>query len=144
MDTQTIYRQLEFLHPKFQVRCRDLHQRLIRAHETGVTQFRFEIFETFRSPVRQLHLKAEGVSKAGAWQSAHQYGLAADFVPKLDTRLANKLGVKPGWYWPEVTDPAWQVLKTCAAEAGLVQPISWDKPHVEHPMFDDLFQLLFK
>ena len=40
----------------------------------------FELFATHRTPRRQHDLFMQGgVTRADAWQSAHQYGLAADF-----------------------------------------------------------------
>ena len=144
MDTSTVYRDVALLHPKMKGRVETLRQNLVRRYQAGTSQFEFKVFETFRSPARQLHLRAEGRSKAGPWQSAHQYGLAVDFVPFLNDDLARRLNRPRGWHWPEVTDEAWEILKEEAAQAGLVRPISWDKPHVEHPDFDDLFRLMFK
>ena len=144
MDTSTIYRDTTLLHPKMRGGVEALAQELIRLYEANRTKFRFEIFETFRSPVRQLHLRAEGRSKAGAWQSPHQYGLAVDFVPYLGRAQAKELSKPVGWFWPSVTDECWEELEAEALKAGLVRPIAWDKPHVEHPDFNDLFQLMFK
>lgn len=145
MDTQTVYRDISLLNPEFGRRVTALRQDLVTLYETKRIQFRFEIFETFRSPKRQIHLRAEGTSKAGPWQSAHQYGLAADFVPFLNEVEAARVGRKAtGWYWPEVTNEAWKILGERAAKAGLVRPINWDKPHVEDPRFDDLYQMMWK
>lgn len=38
------------------------------------------IFEHWRTPERQAQMIAKGASKAGPWQSAHQYGLAVDVI----------------------------------------------------------------
>lgn len=38
------------------------------------------VFEHWRSPERQEQMIAKGVSKAGPWRSAHQYGLAVDII----------------------------------------------------------------
>lgn len=119
------------LHPKFAFIVNRLHKNLIRLHQAGSLQFRFEIFETFRHPDRQTSLKAEGVSKSMAWRSAHNYGLACDFVPYLSQAEGKALGVTPGWYWPKITDPCWKILKQEALNAGAIGPIDWDGPHVE-------------
>jgi len=42
------------------------------------------IFETYRGAVRQNYLKESGSSRAGAAQSPHNFGLAADFVLDVD------------------------------------------------------------
>ena len=46
---------------------------------------RIAIFETYRAPSRQTALFTAGHSKAKAWQSWHQYGLAVDIVFLDDT-----------------------------------------------------------
>jgi hypothetical protein len=43
------------------------------------------IYETWRSPQRQRMLFEQEITKADAWQSWHQYGLALDFVFDNDT-----------------------------------------------------------
>lgn len=81
-------------------------------------------FETYRSPERQDMLFRQGTTQARAWQSPHQYGLAIDFVPYIDGR----------WTW-DVDTELWMKLSTTAASVGLVCPIHWDRPHVEHIAF---------
>ena len=39
-----------------------------------------KISEHWRTPERQAQLLSKGVSKAGPWQSPHQYGLAVDII----------------------------------------------------------------
>lgn len=129
----TVIRSTAELHPAFQSAAEGLYKHLIRLHETGSLKFRFEIFETFRLPSRQKDLLAKGVSKAGPFDSAHQFGCAIDFVPFLSQAEAAALGVRPGWYWPEITDEAWQILKQTAALYGLERPFSWDGPHIQLP-----------
>lgn len=101
--------------------ARDAFERL--AAELEATTI-FRVFETYRSPEDQQKALARGVSKAKPWQSAHQYGLAVDFVP---------YGAD-GWTW-EVPVAMWLQLATRAPRYGLICPIKWDKPHVEHPAF---------
>ena len=133
----TIYRDISLLHPKFARRAKRLADYLIDAHETRRTQTRFEIFETFRDPVRQADLLTKRVTKAGPFQSAHQLGLAVDFVPYLSpevaARLAERIGerVFPGWNWHSSHD--YRFLATAAQKFKLTVPISWDPCHVEHP-----------
>ena len=101
----TIHRDISLLNPKFALVVRRLHEYLIDAHETGRTKTRFEVFETFRDPIRQADLLKKGASKAGPFQSAHQFGLAVDFVPYLTSEEALALGTRigervlPGWSW---------------------------------------------
>lgn len=83
------------------------------------------MFETYRSPERQNELFRKKKTKAKAWESAHQYGLAIDFVPVIDG--------KP--FWPAMNDDRWVVLNTLATECGLGNDIAWDPAHVYHPAF---------
>lgn len=123
---------LACLHPEFRAICERLLKNLTRLHKSGELQLRFEVFETCRSIGRQQRLFAEGVTKARGNQSPHNFGLACDFVPNLNQLEARALGRKPGWYWPEISDPSWKILQQQAAMLGL-KTIPWDKPHVEHP-----------
>lgn len=83
------------------------------------------VFETYRDPVEQELVFQEGRSKARAFQSAHQFGLAVDFVPFTDGK----------WHWPDVNDGVWDTLRVEATKLGLRNTIEWDRPHVEHPAF---------
>jgi hypothetical protein len=87
---------------------------------------RFRCFETFRSPAEQALRFAQKTSKAPPFQSAHQFGLAVDFVPCT-------AGTFGRWEWPETDDPEWDDLRRAARDFGLTCPIVWDRPHVEHP-----------
>lgn len=135
MDKNVVYRGMGLLHPKLSASAVTLSKDLVRCYETGRTQFRFEVFETYRSPVRQDHLLSGKTSKAGKWQSAHQFGLAVDFVPYLSQAEGEALGVKAGWFWPKIEDPCWEFLDNRAKLVGLSRPYGWDGPHVEHPLF---------
>jgi hypothetical protein len=84
---------------------------------------RFRIFETYRDPARQEEAFNRGTSKARAFESAHQFGLAADFVPWDGTKFV----------WPGAADPEWDELHGAAHRAGLLNIIRWDRAHVEHP-----------
>ncbi len=80
-------------------------------------------FETYRDPEMQDLAFRSGTSKARAFESAHQFGLAVDFVPFVDGH----------WNWRD--GQWWEVLDREAAALGLLTPVSWDRPHVEHPAF---------
>lgn len=109
------------LHPIMRPMVGRLQQMLSAGYLTGATLTEFVLFETYRSPEAQDECYKLKTSKAKAWQSAHQYGLAADFVPRI----------KGAWDWSDYHD--WTYLKSCALRCGLRVPILWDRPHVEHP-----------
>ena len=138
----TIYSDTTLCNAEFAARATRLHKYLIDAHQTGRTKTRFEIFETYRTPMRQRDLIKKGVSKAGPFQSAHQFGLAADFVPHLSPEEAHRLSdltgerVFPGWNWHSSHD--YRFLATSAQLFKLTVPIAWDPCHVEHPNFTKL------
>lgn len=127
-----INNNLSDLHPIFASRCIDLLADLTRQYESGKTQCRFEVFESVRSPARQNHLFAAKRSKATAWQSAHQYGLAADFVPRVVRRSDGR--EVAGWTW-DVPLSQWDILRATATKHGLVNSIPWDRAHVESGMW---------
>lgn len=102
------------LNPTFGDRLYQLMKEL-QGLQTGLA-----IFETIRSPERQDELHAQGRSRAAAYQSAHQYGLAADIV-------FNDGGV---WTWPNRDDPRWEPLRLLAPSFGL-ETLSFERPHVE-------------
>lgn len=139
-----VYRDTALLHPEFRTACEGLAQNLIWAYETGRTKTYFEIFETFRDPLRQADMVTKGVSKAGPFESAHQFGLAADFVPFLNSAEAIALAqltgerVWRGWNWHSSHD--WQFLKERAAAFNLQVPLEWDKGHVQHPHWQKAYQ----
>lgn len=83
----------------------------------------FRLFEGYRSPERQetLYLQQPRVTNARGWASSHQYGLAVDMVGWEDGK----------WSW-DLRLP-WDDLGRVARTCGLVQPIRWDRPHIEHP-----------
>lgn len=125
MTTETtIDRSLTDLHPAIREHVFDLvHDVNVALGRMGETM-RFEVFETYRSPERQAYLLRRGDSKSGPWQSAHQYGLAADIVPQVNGR----------WTW-DVGNDRWTLLATYAIRHSLRVPINWDKAHVQSPLF---------
>ncbi|WP_306113978.1 MULTISPECIES: transglycosylase SLT domain-containing protein [unclassified Roseovarius] len=89
-----------------------------------------KVFEGFRSPHRQAYLYAQGRTRPGdivtgakAWESYHQYGLAADFV-----RFENGK-----WNWNDSTakqKAQWDRFHEIAIKNGL-EPLSFERPHVQ-------------
>lgn len=99
---------------------------------------RFEFFEGFRHPERQRHLiTTTSNTKAGPWESAHQYGLAMDFV----CRVINSHGFGE-WSWG--ASHPWGKVAAHARACGLSVPLKWDLGHVQAPEFDELFGLVRK
>lgn len=116
----------ELVHPKARGAFMRLEEELMRQVLAGESDVLFKPFEGYRTPERQLELYKKGTTKAVPFQSAHQYGLAVDYVPYDPVT---------GWFWPEASDPAWNILSHAATQYGLLQPIPWDRPHIEHPLW---------
>jgi peptidoglycan L-alanyl-D-glutamate endopeptidase CwlK len=116
---------LELLAPPFRDRLAGL---LLKINEDGIP---LDVFETARSPQRQMQLYARGrdpalpdygrtVTRALPYHSAHQHGMAADLVFK----------VAGNWTWDEPEPGLWRRLGELAAAAGL-ETLSFEKPHVQ-------------
>lgn len=135
---------IRVLHPKIRDAIERLSQDLITSYETGLTKTLFKVFETFRGPTRQDELFRKGSTKARAWQSAHQYGLAVDFVPWITNQAALDFGdmvgekVLTGWSWANEHD--WDFLRARAEAHGLRVPISWDRCHVQYKDWDEVYE----
>lgn len=127
MVKPAVQASMQYLHPLAARQFVELHDELTRAFEAGQTKTLFVPFETYRSPMRQdeLYKQKPPVTKSRAWYSAHQYGLAVDFVAH---------DAEP---WGDEHD--WDFLKATAERHGLLMPIKWDRVHVEHPLFRKLF-----
>lgn len=93
------------------------------------------VYEGARSPGRQQELYDVGrdpklahygrtVTRAKPYQSAHQYGLAADLV----------FYVGGHWTWEEPRRGQWDRMQMLAHKAGLVT-LSFERPHVQLPGF---------
>lgn len=126
MDPKAINRSLDDLHPAAREQFKQLAAWLESEYRAGRVKVLFRPFETYRSPVRQLELLARKTTKAGPWQSAHQYGLAVDFVPYP-------------WSWSD--GDHWKFLANGAKRFDLTAPIKWDLPHIEHPDFRQIRRL---
>lgn len=99
--------------------------RFVRLFEdVQVQKCGFRIFESFRSDEEQLRVFNLGTSKARPGESAHNWGLAADYVPYDQHK---------GWHWPKPSWEGWDILGERALEYELERPIDWDKPHVQVP-----------
>ncbi len=82
------------------------------------------VFEAWRPPARQSHLYAAGRTKAGpkvtnskAWESWHQYGLAADLA----------FGGPKRWSW----SGDWVAVRGIMERAGLRSLAPYEEAHVE-------------
>ena len=107
-------------------------RKFILTRDGASYQCSFEPFEGLRLPDRQHYLRTVmKTTKAGPWQSAHQYGLAVDFAVVSYLRRGKQV-----WSWE--AEAPWADLKSLANVYGLSVPIQWDKGHVEHPMFYEL------
>lgn len=111
------------LHPIMRGPVTQLLPLLNAAHARGALPL-FRPFEGYRTPERQRQVFLSGNSKAMPWESAHQWGLAVDFVPQVDGK----------WTW-DVPEADWTQMHRLAEKVGLVAPISWDKPHLQHPQW---------
>jgi hypothetical protein len=116
-------REPKMLHPAFRNRAL---RTVARLNAEGIP---FGIFEGMRGPWRQNHLYAFGRGKPGrivtpvqAWESLHQWGLAADFVLVLDGR----------WSWDddEAHSHMWDRLHAVGADEGLVDKPG-ERPHLQ-------------
>lgn len=114
-----INRQLSDLHPLFRPKVEAILRELSTGFRSGKTLTRFDLFEGYRSPERQREVLRAGTSKASTWQSAHQFGLACDIVPR----------VGDGWSWEPTHD--WTYLRLVALRHGADCPIGWDRAHVQ-------------
>lgn len=116
-------RDLLHLHPAFRTKVLALHKQL------AAEGLPFQIFEGFRAPQRQQYLFDQGrtrpgpvVTHARPWSSAHQYGLAADFVLFENDRWSwDTAGKRQRW---------WQRLHALGREQGL-EPLTFEMPHLQ-------------
>lgn len=122
------------IHPICRAQFTELNNNLARAFQADAAP-QFAAFEGYRTPGRQaeLYRQRPSVTKADAWQSAHQYGLAIDFVLWTDS----------GWTW-SAEHHAWNFLHEQAAKVGLTAPIAWDPAHIQHPIWLKVRKLLVK
>lgn len=121
------------IHPLAKGAFMALADDLAKAYGLGMTPTRFRPFEGLRSPAKQETAFRAGATKARAWQSPHQYGLAVDFVARHgDT-----------WSWAKTHD--WAFLARCAIARGLecqTKGLEWDLAHCQHPVWHRLKAVL--
>lgn len=121
---------LDLLRPDFGERLGAL---LAACHDEGLP---LKVFESIRSPARQSHLYEIGrdpsaadygrtVTHARAYESAHQYGLAADLVFYVDGK----------WTWDAPLKGQWAELGDLALLNGL-ETLSFERPHVPLATFN--------
>lgn len=118
---------MNLLHP----RCRDdfmlLMRDLTKGFEEREVKVWFRPFETYRHPMRQLEALRNKTSRAGMYSSAHQFGLAVDFVAWDNGR----------WHWPPAEDASWTYLRQRSIARGLRNELDWDRAHVEARYWED-------
>ena len=88
----------------------------------------FHPFEVYRHPHRQAEVLAQKTSRARPYESAHQFGMAVDFVP-FDPATQR-------WSWRD--GPHWDYLRVRAHARKLLNELDWDRAHVEHPKYRDM------
>ncbi|TQF09181.1 M15 family metallopeptidase [Myxococcus llanfairpwllgwyngyllgogerychwyrndrobwllllantysiliogogogochensis] len=106
-----------------------------RCEARGVRYVATYGFRTFdeQAELRRLYLAGKGGKASAAGLSAHNYGLAFDFVCDGDERP----GVQPDWRLP-----AYRVLGEETTKAGLVWGGRFgDAPHVQWPGYVSALQL---
>lgn len=120
MSVNTANRDLALLHPLMREKAQAV---LADCQQAGLP---LRVFEAWRSPERQRFLFAKGrttpgpiVTYAKAWQSYHQYGLAADFVGFIDGN----------WTW-NLPDATWRKLHRFGENHGL-EKLGFETPHLQ-------------
>lgn len=122
-NVDRVNRDPKMLHPAFRNRAL---RTVARLNAEGIP---FGIYEGLRGPWRQNHLYGSGRSRPGlfltpvtAWDSLHQYGLAADFVLALEGR----------WSWDDdgAHSRMWERLEAVGRDEGLVSKPG-ERPHLQ-------------
>ena len=127
------------LHPKCSDAFLTLGWEMVAAFDREETNDLFLPFEGYRNPLNQLLLLRQQTTRAKPFQSAHNYGMAVDFVKVRRDSITTDNTRGLGWTWSDRT-PAekadWTVLHQKAKDCGLLAPITWDKPHIVHPLWN--------
>jgi len=115
---------ISLLHPAIRDKVKKIRDQL---HKEKIP---FEVFEAFRTPERQANLQARRpkVTWVGPWGSIHQYGLAVDFVLKINGK----------WSWDDKGAEAkyWDRMHELAKENGMTPLFNSkgqliEKPHIQ-------------
>jgi peptidoglycan L-alanyl-D-glutamate endopeptidase CwlK len=123
IDPHVVNRDPALLHPEFRARVAEVQARL------DALSLPFAVFEAWRSPERQADLYAQGRTKPGLivtyapeWSSFHQFGLAVDFVLRLDGH----------WSWDDKPphDAWWRLMQEAGNAAGLTG-LGFEQPHLQ-------------
>jgi len=127
-NVDRVNRDPKMLHPAFRNKALRVVARL---NAEGMP---FGIYEGMRGPWRQNNLYASGRGRMGriltpvqAWDSLHQYGLAADFVLSLEGRWS--------WDGDDAQGHMWDRLEVIGQEEGLVSRPG-ERPHLQLAGFD--------
>lgn len=130
----TRFNDINLLVPVLQSPVRALWQ-LLNTPQYAPTH-NWGVFETWRSGTRQLKLLAAGTTKTSL--SAHNMGLAVDFVP-----VCRSTG---HWFWERSdagVEARWDLLDSAVATMPILsKPIAWDRPHVEHRNWNAIRKLV--
>lgn len=124
---------VSLLHQKLRAAVPDIIVEVNASREARRGGFTLHLFEGARPPSRQEALYKRGrdpkaddfgrtVTRARAYQSAHQFGEGMDLVFKKD-------GV---WTWE--SDAPWSVMESEVRARGLVT-LSFERPHVQLSSF---------
>lgn len=127
-----VNRDISLAHPHFGCQLWKLVQACEAAYSSGQAKYRWRVFELYRHPDRQDYLLHQGTTKAGAWHSAHQFGLAADFAVWTPAET---------WSWPDQT--TYSELHALGRSHGMTFPIQWDPGHCESPHWPSLKNSFF-
>lgn len=118
-DVTKINRDFQDLAPFFSLL---LQQAIQECQDQGLPIY---FFEGYRSPQRQGYLFEQGrsregkiITKARAWHSWHQYGVAADLCFKHNGQ----------WAWHK--DDPWDKVHQVMHDFGF-ETLSWEKAHVQ-------------
>lgn len=147
---------LSALHPFFRDRVINLIE---LCEKKGI---KLALVETYRTPAKQLEYKTMGkkYTSSGAGRSKHQYGLAVDVVPIVDSVavwdntalwkkvgiVGEKIGLRWGGRWRKPFDPGhfeWTGgLTSTNLSAGLLPTVPKSDEH--YPCLDEDLKLLRK
>ena len=124
---------LDLLYPRFRAVALSVIEQCRSQGHYYVAQHGFRSYE-LQLQMRHDYLNGKGGRASPAGFSAHQYGLAIDFVSDKAPEVP---GLQPDW-----SDPAYDALGKEAQAAGLVWGVGFgDRPHVQWPGFVNATQL---